>query len=167
MSNKTYDIHDNGGVPFTVTIQQDGVKIVITKSGKAKFIRGLNIWVPKGLEIVKDTYKKNKNLTGNTLLLQIGKNKYVQIGMVVQEFIIRDDTVDSYFSPVGNNDVPYPWILGKNYIYLINPMDSKTIVVIEKDYNTIGGVDPSLAYYDQRATVVGEIKTRTIIPRQS
>ena len=38
---------------------------------------------------------------------------------MIKIITIKDDLVKKYISPVGNSDVPYPYIIGKNYSYLI------------------------------------------------
>ena len=38
----------------------------------------------------------------------------------IQEFQLeKGDDVVTYMSPIGNNDVPYPYIIGKTYVYLL------------------------------------------------
>ena len=56
-----------------------------------------------------------KRFDGNSILLQTSKNKYVYIGSMIEDIKI-DDQVIRYYSPVGNNDVPYPYAIGKKYI---------------------------------------------------
>ena len=56
-----------------------------------------------------------KSFDGNSILLQTSKNKYVYIGSMIEDIEI-DDQVIRYYSPVGNNDVPYPYAIGKKYI---------------------------------------------------
>ena len=72
-----------------------------------------------------------KKFDGNTILLHIDSNKYVYIGDNIFEFKI-DDIINEYYSPVGNNDVPYPIALGSNNIYFII---DKTYVSNEKVIN--------------------------------
>jgi hypothetical protein len=52
------------------------------------------------------------------LLLHLTGKKYMHIGHGITEFTI-DDKVDDYFSLVGNNDVPYPILLGTENVYFL------------------------------------------------
>lgn len=54
----------------------------------------------------------------NSSVLEIGPNKYVFIGDKLYEFDTPEPIID-YSSPIGNNDVPYPFALSENYIYLM------------------------------------------------
>lgn len=57
---------------------------------------------------------------GNTILLQLHKNKMVYIGSEIYEFNLeKGDSVEYYVSPVGNNDVPYPTLIGKKNVYFM------------------------------------------------
>lgn len=58
-----------------------------------------------------------KKFDGNTILLQKNKNTYVFIYMGIEEFKVFNDEIVKFVSPVGNNDVPYPYAIGKNNIY--------------------------------------------------
>ena len=49
-----------------------------------------------------------KNFDGNTILIHLSKFKYMQIGSIVCEFTLREPVLE-YISPVGNDDVPYPY----------------------------------------------------------
>jgi hypothetical protein len=71
--------------------------------------------------IGKDTGLSNFSeggLDGNTILLQIEKNKYVFIEGIIYEFTTTDQIIN-YFSLVGNNEVPYPIALGKENVYFM------------------------------------------------
>ena len=50
----------------------------------------------------------------------IHKNYYVFIGDRLYGFSTPDDEpIETFYSTVGNNDVPYPVALSKNYIYFM------------------------------------------------
>jgi hypothetical protein len=56
---------------------------------------------------------------GNSILLQIAPLKYVFVGHCITEFKTNSIIID-YVSPVGNNDVPYPYAIdNEGYYYLI------------------------------------------------
>ena len=70
-------------------------------------------------EITKFGGEYGKKFDGNSILLKISKNKYVFIGSEVYEFNTDYDTIIKYYSPVGNNDVPYPFAYGNKNIYFM------------------------------------------------
>jgi len=79
------------------------------------------IFVPKGYDAVDIHNHKlidHKSLRGNSILLKV-KNKYVYIGEEIYEFKINDEIIE-YYSPIGNNDVPYPVAFGKENIYFLS-----------------------------------------------
>jgi len=91
-----------------------------------------------------------KRFDGNSILLQTSKNKYVYIGSMIEDIEI-DDQVIRYYSPVGNNDVPYPYAIGKKYImsfvYPYGYISKKYFPGIGKgdriyDYNFMYDYDP-------------------------
>lgn len=53
---------------------------------------------------------------GNTILLYIDDNKYIFIIDEVVKFQAVEE-IKEYYSPLGNNEVPYPIALSDNYIY--------------------------------------------------
>ena len=54
---------------------------------------------------------------GNSILVKKGQT-YYYIGESLYSFTPTDEIL-LYISPVGNNGVPYPYAIGKKYIYLI------------------------------------------------
>ena len=131
---KTYSIHDNMGRPFQVVIlgnkvsvyEQPNWKDWESETGKeyTKLIKTFpNV---KKIYIGKDR-KLGKKFDGNTILLQLSKDKYVYIGDWIYEFVAKDDRIVAYYSQVGNSDVPYPVALGeKNAYFMLEPTTRPT-----------------------------------------
>ncbi len=68
---------------------------------------------------------------GNSILLKVG-SKYVYIGSEIYEFSpVKGDVIQSYYSDIGNSDVPYPYAVGKTHIYIM--LDK---VAVEIDFFT-------------------------------
>jgi hypothetical protein len=131
---KKYYIHDNGGRPFEVIVKNKDVHIYkqdsnrnIWNNSKITYpflvnnYKIINIWIGKS----KGKYNftdhlpiHDKMFVGNSILLQININRYVYIGSEIFEMTLNDQVID-YYSPVGNNDVPYPSILTKTKIYFL------------------------------------------------
>jgi hypothetical protein len=142
---KSYAIHDNGGRPFRVDIQGNNVTVWMTKvtyekvNGEFKDI----VHPPKQLlEFTTDTVfvgkkspgggydgLKPKQAEGNSILLHVGE-KYVYIGSEIYEFSpMKNDTIEKYYSDIGNSDVPYPYAVGKTHVYMM--LDK---VAVSKDF---------------------------------
>lgn len=142
---KRYEIHDNGGRPFFVVI--NGKTVTVSKNMDTfKMVDGsfVDIHNPeKELFTVKadEIYIGKKSLTGdydglnprygqgNSILLRMG-SKYRYIGHEIYDFeLVKGDTILHYYSDIGNNDVPYPYAVGKTHIYIM--LDKEAI---EKSY---------------------------------
>jgi hypothetical protein len=125
-----YLTHDNGGRPFCVYISPKNevsiykrVKYDGRKHGSWENYDKLpyDVFITK-LKAKKVIIGKDKKLgsfgDGNSILLEMGKNKYVCITDNIFEFSLENgDEFVKYFSEIGNSDVPYPVLLGKNYFY--------------------------------------------------
>lgn len=98
---------------------------------------------------------------GNTILFDIGNNKYLWIGEKIMEFE-TDVPIKFFVSPVGNSCVPYPYAVDeRNIVYLLVENVKLTKYpfnleeVWEEKYNTwfeaeLAGHDPITYYYEQR-----------------
>jgi hypothetical protein len=133
---KSYLIHSNGGRPYIVYVSPN--KIVIYSR-----IYNKNIGDYDGTKKIIDIkYKKvfigdnNDNLRhydalkgefpGNTILIHTKNNNYIYIGDEIYSFSLpEDEIITHYYSPVGNNDVPYPFAISNKYTYFM--LDSKKL----------------------------------------
>ena len=116
--NKYYT-HYNGTRPRLVDVSKKIVRIYQQSDNNddytfTKEYKVLKVFIGK-------SPKNGKKFDGNTILLQIGKYKYVYISYDIEEFSTPDDII-SYYSPVGNNDVPYPIAFSKNNTYIFNDL---------------------------------------------
>lgn len=124
----TYEIHDNGSRPYIVYTFGNRVLVYYTtydaKADTTNVRDKIMDIQYKKLYIGADKPKSKWNPVskdwglGNSILVQKSNNTYVHIGAGIYTFTVRpDDTIVDYLSPVGNNDVPYPYAIGKKYIY--------------------------------------------------
>ena len=136
IKGKFYDTHDNGGRPFRVFI--DGNKVAIYRDSNigtfeetadySKLIKKLTVkevivGKSSGLAGSADHGPDEaKSFLGNSILLHVSGKKYIHIGVEIYEFIMEDE-FEAYFSMVGNNDVPYPVVLGKTNVYFMLDSD--------------------------------------------
>lgn len=102
--------------------------------------------IPKYADIYvgKNTKKYTPNprygkFAGNTILIKIKPLHYIFVGNKIVEFKTIEP-ISEYFSTMGNNDVPYPFALSKNYVYLM--LDFVFMERIE------GDPDPYPSFYD-------------------
>ena len=66
--------------------------------------------------------KLEKKYVGNSIVCELADraDRFVFIGHIVYEFkLANGDTVDKYFSVVGNAGVAYPVLLGKTNVYFM------------------------------------------------
>ena len=125
---KTYMIHDNYSVPFIVDVSAGKATVFKTtfednkafeKAGVLMEIAYKQIWIGDNM-LGRKYYPKKGVYKSNSILIHAAGGKYVFVGHIMMEFSLQPgDTVVQYNSPVGNNDVPYPSIVGKDFIYFM------------------------------------------------
>jgi len=130
VKGKAYYIHDNGGRPFKVIVDKNKVSIYKNTTeypeeelydGLVKTLNVKEVFVGKssGNSYMSDhTPSKAKEFIGNSILLEVSAKKYMYIGTEVYMFE-TEDKIESYYSLVGNNDVPYPIALGTENVYFM------------------------------------------------
>ena len=146
---KVYEIHNNGGRPFTVIIDGNKVNVHANKNINNTIVfNSIPILSYKADEIFIGKSPKNAmtinfggygpQFDGNSILIMV-KNKYIYIGSTIYSFTSLAP-IKKYISPVGNNDVPYPYAIDtQNNNYL---MVEKIILL-----NYKGNQDPYDKYY--------------------
>jgi len=167
-SVKTYKIHDNGGTPFVVedngkavtvfkTVYAEGVFDKYTIGDKLLTQPYKHLFVGDNDSRLPDAEKKGWG-KGNSLLVVINPTKMLYIGSHIYTFEpVKGDTIQAYYSPVGNSDVPYPWAVGTTHTYFMLGAVSVPNDVIEpriKDpYSVYYGHDeshPSIKKYSKK-----------------
>lgn len=140
---QTYFTHDNGGRPFLVSIKGKTVKIYRSdpkiyqysdKVHKYHYDYLIKEYHTKKIFIGKSPKNEmtdfsggyGKYFNGNSILLELPDGKCVFIGESIYQFTPTSNIV-SYCSPVGNNDVPYPFALDNENIYFM--LDAKYVPV--------------------------------------
>lgn len=137
-----YKIHDNRNIPFSVYVCSQYIKIIqspefnkknsitpITEANtfKIKKFKGVFVGLDTGLFT---------NENGNTILIKLNKNKYIFIGDEIL-YIETKDEILNYYSPIGNNDVPYPIAYGTEFVYSITMKAYSKISDFEIELNAI------------------------------
>jgi hypothetical protein len=130
---KSYQIHDNGGRPFRVEI--DGMKVSVFKTVEDEEEKHLfdvtadKVFIGKKSPTGGYDGLKPKEAEGNSILLLVG-SKYMYIGSEIYQFEpVKGDSIEKYYSNIGNSDVPYPYAVGKTHMYIM--LDK---VAVEKSF---------------------------------
>ena len=135
---KHYFIHENYSRPFVVFINKNKVDVykqskenydekpdVNTYNKLVKSFNASKVFIGKSPKIAMTKFSGGygKKYDGNTILLHLKQNDYVLIsGIGLQNFKLKNDKIVKFYSPLGNNDVPYPFALGnKNYYFFVYP----------------------------------------------
>ena len=137
-----YEINDNAAFPFVVFDYGGRVDIYnnhfneASNKGELKNklmdVKYEQIFI--GDNDLNDPYWAFKRgvAKGNTILLQISKDKYMFIGKGVLSFSTKNgDTIRKFYSPIGGNYDSFPYAIGDKYVYLLN----------DKKYAPIGEFD--------------------------
>lgn len=125
---KSYNIYDNGGIPFIVKIKSptliDVYSNVNTETPYKLFtIRYNKLFI--GDNLLQDSHSAKKGkYAGNSILVETGKNQYLYIGSEIYSFTTKDKIL-KFYSPLGNSAVPYPYAVGEELTYFL--LDKKTI----------------------------------------
>jgi len=149
-----YDIHNNFSRPFTAVIKNNHVKIYNNKINSKIYDLQVNkIFVGKSPLIRMTKYSEcvGDKYDGNSILLYLGNNTYKYIGECIYTFEALSPIID-YVSPIGNNDVPYPYAIDNNQnIYL---MIEKVIMLNTSNYKShILEYDCPYDYYYGRSSI--------------
>lgn len=153
MTNAEYFVHFNGGRPFRVVVEESGRVNVHRRRGHTYEdtalwtcdVAGVMVGNSPRTELTENGRGYGPAFDGNTLLLQCWvRNKYIWIGEAVIEFKTHSP-VTEFVSPVGNNDVPYPYCVDEaGNIYLI----TEDVVLLNTPNRVRApGRDPSLYYF--------------------
>lgn len=133
---KTYQIHDNGARPFSVVVYapQKKLEVYVNEQEIGEPVKGKLVYETSysDLFIGDNTlphpmaeYPKGA-AKGNTFLVHVSGSKYVHIGAELYSFETRDgEKIVHYYSPIGGNDVPYPYAVGERYTYFL--LDATTV----------------------------------------
>lgn len=177
---KKYYIHNNGGRPYMVCVKQNDVYIYAqhnshddyyyenpTYEKLVKHLNVLKVFVGKSpsMKMTKFSGGIGPGFDGNTILLQIGKYKYMHISAKIRTFTTDNDEITHFVSPVGNNDVPYPFAIGGKYVYEFWSTGS----YIDKKYfvgRDLDGIDERIFEYKPFFTSLSEKKRKGMTVEQ-
>ena len=138
-----------------------------------------NIWIGKGYnrdwvgrKVPSLDLWYHKMFIGNSVLLQITKNEFIYIGMIIARIKFpKDDKIVEFHSVIGGNDVPYPFIIGNKNVYFLSELRyvpiSKFSSFTRKDkinafmyYYGFKSDDKPLSEYSKAMTGIKILQTR-------
>lgn len=157
-----YLIHDNGGRPYQVEVDNNAVRVYpITDNGySAISIYGVNaekVFIGDSIKNEMTEYSGGygPDFDGNSILVKVvGNNQYVWIGnRGIQQFQTKAPIVE-YVSPVGNSDVPYPFAKDVNGNYYLLFVDTMVKNLPSKYIS-----DPNDFYFDNHIIIGNEYES--------
>jgi hypothetical protein len=120
-----YEIHDNRSVPHIACIESARKRLTVYKAdsdvpgNNLYSVHYRNVFIGDNVNGLKDYVKKGTD-KGNSVLAELAAGRYVFVGEQIYEFTVAaGDVIEAYHSPIGNNDVPYPVAVGKEYLYFL------------------------------------------------
>ncbi len=133
-----YNILDNGGISFIVDIDQSKKECIVYRIEKNDIlkqimhIKFIKIWPGIGKH-VKDR--------GNSIVMQIKQQEYVYIGGNLISRVMFSDPIIKLRSPIGNSGVPYPYIVTRDYYFLL-------LENVKIPKHQVAKNDPYTTYYE-------------------
>jgi hypothetical protein len=167
---KKYQVHWNGYYPYMVIIAKNTIIILKSHINEKeqtifdklilKIDKYTNIFVGSNTPKFGGYY--SEKFTGNSILVEIKPKEYIFIGENVYKFT-TNTPITKYYSIMGNSDVPYPFAISNDKIYLMivnetinyNDWDKKTdpydiYYNFDKKYSKIKTAKYAVKYIDNR-----------------
>lgn len=179
-SYQMYQTHDNGGRAFRVFIDRKDRVAVVTLMVSSEWPEDCypfivnqrfpfhRVWIGKSprIEMTEKAFHGGYGPTfdGNSILFDLSDNTYMFVGDSVQLFQTKSPIV-RYVSPVGQNDVPYPYAVDKDGAYYLIVESVKV-----KSREIAKGSNPYDWYYNSpkplsRSKSIRPIEIQTLVPR--
>lgn len=142
---KKYQTHWNGARPNLVVVAANTL-IILKNNGDNKFDE-LVLKIDKYTKLFIGTNTNkfdgyySEKFIGNSILIEIKPKEYIFIGKDVYKFITETPII-KYYSIMGNSDIPYPFAISQDKIYLM----IENMCFDVGHWNKIR--DPYLVYYD-------------------
>lgn len=157
--NGTYDILDNGGIPFKVIVNSPKIDILKSNEKGEKYIKfktftsdKIFIGVSPLTPMTDFSGGHGEKENGNSILLHLTGLTYVFIGWDIYSFDALHP-ITYYISEVGNSSVPYPYAIDDHQnVYL---MIEKKVIVVNKNKKIVDEMngEPYNYYYEQKKNV--------------
>lgn len=127
---KSYLIHANGYSPYIVYVspknvtayfrEYDSTRDDMIETKKVVDTEYEDVFIGDNEDNLKHYDGFKGEYPGNTILIHTKNNNYIHIGFTIYSFSIpKDEKITHYYSPVGNNDSPYPFAVSNKYTYFM------------------------------------------------
>ena len=166
---KSYYIHDNYNKPYRVDVTNSYTRIYHKISNSEYGFDIFNdifndkpvletylcqIFIGKSAlnKMTEYSGAYGKEYNGNTILIELDEHKYIYIGRHIVWFQSLS-TIVEYHSPIGYNDVPYPYALdeeGNCYLMIED-------VILDKTHDCYNLSNPYEYYYSNQHIINNEI----------
>lgn len=133
LDGRAYRTHDNGGSPYQVVVGRDRVSVYeLDRSFDEDVYLSRVLEVRRPLAVHPGTWRgrggyESPSPKGNSVLIQGRGATCIFVGHLLFRFSLVDEFV-KFVSPLGNNDVPYPWLVGSRFVYLLLEEDGANTV---------------------------------------
>lgn len=160
---KLYETHDNGGRLFRVFVDKAGHTAYISSISSEDFCVNVRI-VFRRVFIGKSNESavfSGPEYDGNSILFELDRNEYLFVG----DHIFRFHTAHplrKFVSPVGRNDVPYPFAVDTKGDYYILTGDRK--VKIPGELVKCADRDDPFHLWSESIEIAQEFKVKILIP---
>lgn len=143
-----YYTHSNGSRPYKIIIFNNNLIRVFKSDICILNLNSQQIFIGKSEKNKMTEYSggQGNEFDGNTILVKMNDTTYIYIGCKIMSFNTQNQII-SYHSPVGNNDVPYPYAIdsANNYYLMIEDVILKKTKELENV--VINSNDPYEYYY--------------------
>lgn len=167
-----YSTHDNGGRPFSVTLSEASKRVEVFEVNYEESNSIINFktmlvprircqverwWVGRSDESAFTRFGGGygPEFDGNSILIKSLENEYIFVGECIFRFHTELPIVD-FQSPVGNNDVPYPYAIAargahrRYYLFTFGVALDATVGHITDEQALCMKKDPNQYYLDHR-----------------
>ncbi len=146
-----YYIIDGGASPYRVIVNDKTVTIKDVKNRKIEINNVYKVFIGKDLtDIFFD---------GNSILVKIGRFKYIYIGSEIYVFHSMSEIID-YYSPIEKPCNPCPYAIDENFNHYL--MSQKTLcnfgeIIVDKPYKVYNSQD-----YDKNRCIIQQFSTKVL-----
>lgn len=128
VEDSVYLTHSNGGRPFMIAINDSRVDVyrkdysIDYKPGSDQqkyYPLHVKTYANVQKVFIGDKDNNDSGYRGNTVLIQLEDHLYAFVGDGVFYEFRTGDIIESFYSLLGNSDVPYPIAVGKENIYMV------------------------------------------------
>ena len=154
--SNTYYTLDNGTKPYKVNIYENILSIYDNCNKKNIFdILATKIFIGKSIHNLMTEYSGDygDEFDGNSILVETDNKKYKFIGHKIFTFDSLF-TIKEFYSPIGNNEVPYPFAIDENNnIYLL----LENVIILNPNLELFDDKFDPYTYYYKNYTMTKNI----------